>query len=85
MAEPASTVEFTPRGRVVAWLAALATGAAWLGNDPNARLAAALLAAPLLLDLLLRQRRLQDTELRLGPRRCTAESPVCDQAPVDGS
>ena len=78
MAEPASTLELTPRGRVVAWLAALAAGAAWLGDDPNARLAAALLAGPLLLDLLLRQRRLQDTELRLGARRCTAGVPFVE-------
>ena len=78
MAEPASTLELTPRGRVVAWLAAVAAGAAWLCDDPNARLAAALLAGPLLLDLLFRQRRLQDTELHLSARRCTVGVPFVE-------
>jgi hypothetical protein len=73
-----TTLELTMRGRVVAWLAALAAGAAWLGDDPNARLAAALLTAPLLVDLVLRQRRLHATEVRVQARRCVAGAPFTE-------
>lgn len=75
MAGAGSTMELTLRGRVLAWLAALASGAAWLGGDDNARLAAAMLAAPLVVDFIAKQRRLHDTELRLGPRRTSAGAP----------
>jgi hypothetical protein len=74
MATSSNTVELTMRGRVVAWLATLAAGAAWIGGDANARLAAAMLAAPLLVDFVLKQRRLQHSEIRLGPRRTAAGS-----------
>ncbi|HEX5050149.1 MAG TPA: hypothetical protein VFZ65_00125 [Planctomycetota bacterium] len=72
MATPSSTVELTLRGRVVAWLAALAAGAAWLGDDANARLAAAMLTAPLLVDYVAKQRRLHHVEVRVGSRRTIA-------------
>ncbi len=74
MATPSSTVELTLRGRVVAWLGALAAGAAWLGDDGNARLATALLTAPLLVDFVSKQRRLHHTEVAIGPRRTAAGS-----------
>lgn len=67
-----TTLELTLRGRVLAWLAALAIGAAWLGADPNARLAAAMLATPLVVDLVAKHRRLHRTELRVGARRTIA-------------
>jgi hypothetical protein len=72
MAVRSSSVELTLRGRVLAGLAALAAAAAWLADDPNARLAAALLAAPLVVDFVLKQRHLQRLEVRTGTRRTTA-------------
>lgn len=82
MAKPASTLELTLRGRILAWLAALAAGAAWLGDDPNARVAAALLGAPLVLDFLCKQRRLHETEVRVAPRRCVAGAPFAESVVV---
>lgn len=72
MATPHSSIELTPRGKVVLWLAGLAAGAAWLGGDDNARLAAAMLAAPLLIDFVAKQRRLHFTGIRVAPRRTVA-------------
>lgn len=72
MATPNSTLEWTARGRTVAWLAALAGGAAWLGGDENARLAAAMLAAPVVVDFVAKQRRLHYTAVRVAPRTTTA-------------
>lgn len=74
MAKPATTVEFTLRGRILAWLAALAAGASWLADDANARIAAVMLAAPLLVDFVAKQRRLHQTVLSLPPRRTAAGS-----------
>ncbi|HEX6810342.1 MAG TPA: DUF58 domain-containing protein [Planctomycetota bacterium] len=79
MATSSSTVELTLRGRVVAWLATLAAGASWLGDDANARLAAAMLAAPLLVDFVGKQRRLHHAEVRLGPRRTSAGAPFSER------
>lgn len=73
-----STIELTLRGRVLAWLAALATAAAWLGEDPNARVAAALLAAPLVVDFALKQRRLHTTAIHLGARRTSVGAPFTE-------
>ncbi len=72
MATSSTNIELTLRGRVLAGLGAAAACAAWLGDDANARLAAALLLAPLLIDFLAKQRRLHQTELRVGPRRTAA-------------
>lgn len=72
MATPGSSTEMTLRGRVVAWLAGLAAGAAWLGDDANARLAAAMLTAPLLIDFVVKQRRLHHATIRIAPRRTVA-------------
>ncbi|MCA8976256.1 MAG: DUF58 domain-containing protein [Planctomycetes bacterium] len=79
MAASSSTIELTMRGRVVAWLAGLAASAAWLGEDANARVAAALLAAPLLIDFVLKQRRLHATGIRVGLRRTVARAPFTEQ------
>jgi hypothetical protein len=83
MATPNCTLEMTLRGRVVAWLAALATGAAWLAGDQNARLAAAMLTAPLLVDFVLKQRRLHDTTIRLAPRRTVVGSAYTETIVVE--
>lgn len=72
MATPNSSVELTPRGKIVLWLAGLAAGAAWIGGDDNARLAAAMLAAPILIDFVAKQRRLHFTHVRVASRRTIA-------------
>ena len=72
MATPNSSLELTARGKVVLWLAGLASGAAWLGGDSNARLAAAMLAAPIVVDFVAKQRRLHFTSVRVAPRTTTA-------------
>jgi len=69
MQNPGTSIELTLRGRVLAWLAALAGGAAWLGGDAHARLAAAMLATPLVVDLVAKQRRLHETGLSVAARR----------------
>ena len=79
MATEGTSIELTLRGKVVAWLAALAAGAAWLGDDANARLAAAMLAAPLVVDFVAKQRRLHHTEVLVPPRRTIAGAPFVDQ------
>ncbi len=78
MATSSTTLELTLRGRVIAWLAALAAGASWLGGDANARLAAAMLAAPLVVDLALKQRHLHRTGIRIAPRRTAAGAPFTE-------
>ena len=72
MATPNSSLELTPRGKAVVWLAVLAGGAAWLGDDENARVAAALLAAPVVVDFVAKQRRLHFTTIRVAPRTTMA-------------
>jgi len=62
------------------WLAGLAASAAWLGEDPNARIATALLAAPLLLDFAVKQRQLHRTIVQLSPRRTSVGAPFTEQA-----
>ncbi|MCA8964535.1 MAG: hypothetical protein H6838_04370 [Planctomycetes bacterium] len=68
MAATHHNIELTHRGRVLALLAGLAAAAAWLGDDANARIAAALLAAPLLVDFVKKQRHLHHTEIGVGKR-----------------
>jgi uncharacterized protein (DUF58 family) len=79
MAIPSSSVELTLRGKVVAWLTALAAGAAWFSDDSNARLAAAMLAAPLVVDFVAKQRRLHHTEVQVAARRTIAGALVVEQ------
>lgn len=83
MGIPTSTLEFTLRGRIVAWLAALAATAAWLGDNANARVAAAMLAAPLLIDFACKQRRLHETRIRVLARRTTAGAPFTERVTVE--
>lgn len=74
MASGRTSIRFTLRGRVVAWLVVLTAGAAWVGGDANARLAAALLGAPLLVDWLWKPRRLHRTALQVANRRTIASA-----------
>lgn len=83
MAATHGTIELTLRGRVLAWLAALAASAAWLGEDDNARIAAAMLAAPLLVDFLAKQRRMHQTAVRIAPRRTIAGAPFTEQLTLE--
>jgi uncharacterized protein (DUF58 family) len=78
MAIPSTSIELTLRGRVLGWLAALAAGAAWLGEDPNARLAAAMLATPLAVDFVCKQRRLHETRVRVAARRTAVGTPFTE-------
>lgn len=82
MATTSTSLELTVRGRVVAGLGALAAVAGWLAGDANARLAAALLLAPLLLDVVLRPRGLQRTVVRVGARRTVAGAPFSERVTV---
>ncbi|MCA8951466.1 MAG: hypothetical protein KDE27_18305, partial [Planctomycetes bacterium] len=82
MAASFANTELTLRGRVLAWLAGIAAAAAWLGEDPNARVATALLAAPLLVDFFSKPRRLHETEIRIAPRRTIAGAPFTEQIEV---
>lgn len=71
MAQSHQRIELTPRGQVVAILAVGATLAAWLSGAADVRMAAALLAAPMLVEIALCQRRLRRVELRIKPRMTT--------------
>lgn len=66
--------EITPRGKLVLMLFHLAAGAAWLSGDANVRLAASLLAAPILLDLGWKLWAKPRFEVRVGPRRGIARA-----------
>lgn len=64
---------------MLAWLAGLATGAAWLLPDPNARIAAALLLAPLLVDFALKPRALPLIRVRAAARRTSVGAPFVER------
>jgi len=72
-----------PRGRVVLVLLHLALAAAWLGEDDHARIAASLLATPLLVDLWTKLRHRPDLRLRLGARRTVARAPFLEPVMVE--
>lgn len=75
MAVASSTIEPTPRGQILLGLAAAALLGAILDREPNVRLAAALLAAPLLIDFLWKARRLHRLTIQVAPRRTVAGAP----------
>lgn len=83
MATPNSSLELTPRGKVVLWLAALTGGAAWLGGDEDARIAAALLTAPVIVDFVAKQRRLHLTAVHLAPRTTMAGALYTEQILIE--
>lgn len=83
MSSAKTSIRFTLRGRVIGWLAVLATGAAWVGGDANARLAASLLAAPLLVDFLLKPRRLHAATLKVAPRRTIASALFVEHVSIE--
>ena len=67
-----TSLQLTMRGRLLVMLATLALFAAWLSGEANARLAAAMLMAPLLVDFALAPRHLHKLRLLVRPRRTTA-------------
>jgi len=67
-----ATLEITPRGHWLLWLAAATVLGAWLSGDDHVRLAAALLLAPLLLDLLAKLRACRFVTVEVAPRRTAA-------------
>ncbi len=75
-------LELMPRGRVVLVLLHLALAAAWLGDDDHARIAASLLATPLLVDLWTKLRHRPDPSLRIGARRTIARAPYLEPVAV---
>lgn len=72
MASPHKGIELTARGRVTAALAAASLLGAWLSGDGNVRLAAALLTAPLVVDLAQKARTLGAVTVQVAPRRTVA-------------
>jgi uncharacterized protein (DUF58 family) len=72
-------LELTGRGRVLAALAGASLLGAWLSGDPHVHLAAALLLAPLLLDLLANPRGLHRVRITAPPRRTTVGALFRDQ------
>lgn len=79
-----TTVELTMRGRLLVLLACLALFAAWLSGEANARLAAALLLAPLLVDFALVPRRLHRLRLAVRPRRTVAAAAFREEVEMHG-
>lgn len=67
-------LEILPRGRLALVLLHLAAGAAWLSGDENARLAASMIAAPILVDLAAKLLHRPNLEIGVGPRRAVARS-----------
>ena len=61
--------ELTPRGRMVAILAALAVCGAWVTGDPHAALAASLLLSPILVDRIWRGWGLPNLRIQVRERR----------------
>lgn len=76
MASPArKSTGLTPRGRVLLGLALTSQLSGWLTGDPHVQLAAAMLTAPLVVDLLLKPRRLDRVKVIASLRRATAGAP----------
>ena len=76
MATPArKSTGLTPRGRVLLGLAITSQLSGWLVGDPHVQLAAAMLTAPLIVDLLLKPRSLARIQVVAVVRRAIAGAP----------
>lgn len=82
MAARLQTIELTLRGRILLLLVLMALAAAWMSGDGTARLAAALLAAPLFVDFVLKPRGLRHLQLWVGARRTSAGAPFVEEVAV---
>lgn len=74
MVTPHSSTALTGRGKIILWLASISASVAWISGDENARLATAILAAPIFVDFVAKQRRLHLTSVSIAPRRTVAGS-----------
>ena len=83
-ADTNSSLSLTLRGRILALLISLSVLAAWLTGDYHARLAASLLMAPMLVDLLFKGRGLRDVSLRPHALRTQAGLPFLEVLEVRG-
>ncbi len=72
----------TPRGRVLLLLLHLAAGAAWLSGDDHARLAAAMLAAPLVVDSVAKFVTAPNLSIGVRPRRTQARSAFLENVEI---
>ena len=79
-----SSLSLTLRGRILALLISLSVLAAWLTGDYHARLAASLLMAPMLVDLLFKGRGLRGVSIRPHGRRTQAGFPFLETLEVRG-
>jgi hypothetical protein len=82
---PASrrSLEPTARGRILLALAGASVLGAWLSGDPNVRLAAALLTAPLVVDLARKPRGLAAVAVHVAPRRTVVGAPFHDEVRLE--
>ncbi|MGE0143470.1 MAG: DUF58 domain-containing protein [Planctomycetota bacterium] len=78
MSSCTSRLRITTRGRLTLILLHLALGAAWLSGDPAVQLAAALLGAPVLIDLLWKLAIRPDLAIELRDRRGIARMPFTE-------
>ena len=79
MASARSSIELTARGRILAALASVTLLGAWLSGDLTVRIAAALLAAPILVDLAGTCRVLKSLRLHVLPRRTVVGAPFHEE------
>ena len=75
--------QLTIRGRIVLVLASLALGGAWMTDDEHARLAAALLLAPLIVDGIWKSVRMPPVAVTATTRRCVAGATFVERLVVE--
>ncbi len=76
------SLELTPRGRIALILLHLTAGAALLTGDDNARLAAAMIASPLLIDLLVKLVRVPRLHFEVPERRTHARASFLESVQI---
>jgi len=77
------SLEPTARGRILLALAGASVLGAWLSGDANVRLAAALLTAPLVVDLIKKPRGLTAVAVHVAPRRTVVGAPFHDEVRLE--
>lgn len=77
-----SRLQITPRGQLTVMLMHLAAGAAWLSSDAAVRLAASMLAAPVVIDLLWKLATRPQLALALARRRGISRAPFVESLTV---
>ncbi|GAB4152207.1 MAG: hypothetical protein Fur0037_20970 [Planctomycetota bacterium] len=79
MSEALESRDLTASGKVLLLLSTMALAGGWLAGDDHARLASALLGAPLLLDYLLKPRGLRRVRIFASPLRTEAGAPFVEE------